>query len=279
MNPEPRQKDEYGERQVDAARRVLIDLGQVLASFMDCIAIVGGWTPDLLIPDGDVEHTGSIDVDIALDAEKLGDGRYAELINSLINTKRFRQSPKQFQLIADVDLGDGQGLVQVEVDFLAPKEMVLEKNNPKLTEGFRVLQADACIVAFHEPVDLKIHGKNLRGADNSVRLRIVSLPDFLVMKAYAINLRDKPKDTYDFCYCLEYYPDGIAPLAAAWKARFAETEIVQSIAILREKFASVNSFGPQQLVEYNAALDTDAKERDARKAYELVQKFLEAFPA
>jgi hypothetical protein len=48
MNPEPRQRDDYSDRQVRAARRVLVDLGQVLAGFVDCLVVVGGWTPDLL---------------------------------------------------------------------------------------------------------------------------------------------------------------------------------------------------------------------------------------
>lgn len=38
MNPEPRQREDYSDRQVKAARRVLVDLGQVLASFVDCRA-------------------------------------------------------------------------------------------------------------------------------------------------------------------------------------------------------------------------------------------------
>lgn len=49
MNLEPRYESDYTRRQVDAAHRVLIDLGQVLASFKDCMVVVGGWIPDLLI--------------------------------------------------------------------------------------------------------------------------------------------------------------------------------------------------------------------------------------
>lgn len=46
MMTEPRQREDYSDRQVEAARRVLIDLGQVLASFSDCLVVVGGWTRD-----------------------------------------------------------------------------------------------------------------------------------------------------------------------------------------------------------------------------------------
>jgi hypothetical protein len=143
MNPEPRQRDDYSTRQIEAARRVLVDLGQILASFMDCLVVVGGWTPDLLLPEADEPHVGSIDVDLALDVMKLTEGRYAELLKLLIDTKRYRKGRKEFQLLVDVDLSDGQLPVEVEVEFLAPPDVKLKKNKSKLLSGFRVLKADA----------------------------------------------------------------------------------------------------------------------------------------
>lgn len=50
MMAEPRCESDYSQRHTEAARRVLIDIGQVLASFADCLVVVGGWTPDLLLP-------------------------------------------------------------------------------------------------------------------------------------------------------------------------------------------------------------------------------------
>ena len=154
VNPEPRNQSDYSPRQVEAARRVLIDVGQVLASFVDCLVVVGGWTPDLLLEDATEPHIGSIDTDFVLDASKLTEGRYAEMLKLLLDTKRYRKGPKDFQLVVDVDLKDGGPPVQVEVEFLAPKEIKLKKNKPKLVEGFRVLQADGCGVAFNNPVEL-----------------------------------------------------------------------------------------------------------------------------
>jgi hypothetical protein len=60
-------------------RAVLVDVWQVLASFADCLVVVGGWTPALLLPTAAEPHVGSSDVDLALDEAKLNDGRYAEL--------------------------------------------------------------------------------------------------------------------------------------------------------------------------------------------------------
>jgi hypothetical protein len=271
---EPRHEADYSPRQVEAARRVLVDLGQVLASFVDCLVVVGGWIPDLLLPDADEPHVGSIDVDLAMDAAKLNDGRYAELLKLLLDTKRYRKGAKDFQLVVEVDLKDGGMPVRVEVEFLAPKEVRLKKNKQELLPGFRVLQASACGAAFHAPQELPISGKTVRGATNTVRLRVASLSDFLVMKAHAIAGRDKPKDSYDLCYCLEYSPGGMKSLAADWKKRLAEGDVVEAVKILREKFAGVDSFGPQQLVEFHASPDPDLQAMQARRAYELVRKFL-----
>jgi len=274
MTLEPRQKEDYSSRQVEAAHRVLIDIGQVLASYADCLVLVGGWVPDLLLPEAEEVHVGSIDVDLALDADKLTDGRYADLIKLLLDTRRYGQGEKQFQLVIDVDLKDGGKPVQVEVEFLAPKDVNLKKNKPKLIKGFRVLQADGCAAAFRDPVCMPLSGQNVNGADNTVQLRIASLPDFLVMKAHAIGGRDKPKDSYDFCYCLEHVANGMASLAAEWKKRESDPDIIKSIGILREKFASVKAFGPQQVVEFSNSSDREERDMQERRAYESVQAFL-----
>ncbi len=274
MNPEPRYESDYTQRQVDAAHRVLIDVGQVLASFKDCMVVVGGWIPDLLITNSEEPHSGSIDVDIALDAAKLNNGRYADLLKLLLDTRRYKPGAKGFQLVTDVDLKDGHPAVQVEVEFLAPAAIKLKRNRPQMLAGFRVLQADGCGAAFHAPVELPLSGRNVRGVQNTVQLRFASLADFLVMKAYALGGREKPKDAYDICFCLEHNPAGMEPLAADWKARGTDPDVIKANAILREKFAAVDSFGPQQVVEFHNASNPEEQTMQARRAYELVQRFL-----
>jgi predicted nucleotidyltransferase len=274
VNPEPRQRDDYSPRQVGAARRVLVDLGQVLAAFEDCLVVVGGWVPDLLLEQADEPHVGSIDVDLALDANKLADGRYADLLKLLLDSGRYKPGAKPFQLVVEVDLKDGAKPVEVEVEFLAPREVKLKKNRPKLLEGFRVLQADGCGTAFHAPVRLEVSGRTVRGANNKVHLRIASLPDFLVMKAHALAGRDKPKDAYDLCYCLEHFPVGMNALAAVWKNRRKEKDVARAVAILRDKFGSVDAFGPGQVVEFQGSVDAETQAMQARRAFELMQQFL-----
>lgn len=274
MNAEPRRRDDYSPRQIEAARRVLVDIGQVLAMFEDCLVVIGGWVPDLLLEQADEPHIGSIDVDLALDAKKLGDGRYADMLKLLLDTGRYKPGAKSFQLVVEVDLKDNNKAIEVEVEFLASKDVKLKKNRPKLLKTFRVLQADGCGTAFHAPVKKEITGKTVRGASNTVRLRVASLPDFLVMKAHALAGRDKPKDAYDLCYCLEHFPDGADALAAGLKSRREEKDVTRAIEILREKFASVDAFGPEQIIEFHGSVDTETQAMQARRAFEVMQQFL-----
>lgn len=63
-----RTRNDYEARGVEAARRVLVDLGQTLGSMFEiAIVVIGGWVPELLLHDAEEPHTGSLDVDLALD--------------------------------------------------------------------------------------------------------------------------------------------------------------------------------------------------------------------
>ena len=274
MNPEPRYEADYSDRQIAAAHRVLVDVGQVLASFRDAIVVVGGWVPDLLFPSAEPKHIGSIDVDLALDAAQLSDNRYAELLKLLLDTRRYRAGDKMFQMVTDVDLGDGEAPVTVNIEFLAPSDVKLTKNHPKLVDHFRVLQFPACAAAFQSPVDVEIAGAMVSGATNRVRVRVAALSDLIIMKAHAVEGRDKPKDVYDLCYCLDEYPGGITALVKEWQPRRGHPLVSTAVRILREKFRSVGDYGPQQLAMFHNSADPDERAMHARRAFELVQKLL-----
>ena len=176
--------------------------------------------------------------------------------------------------MAVVDLEDGEPPVTVEVEFLAPSNVKLKKNRPKLVESFRVLQFPACAAAFENPAEFEIDGAMISGATNRVRLRVASLSDFAIMKAHAIAGRDKPKDVYDLCFCLDRYPGGLEALAADWRSRRGGSIVDDAIRILDDKFRSVDDFGPRQLAIFHG--DDGAEERaiHARRAFELVRSLL-----
>ena len=60
-------KTDYNQIAVKAAYSVLIEIVRVLGEYRDYIVLIGGWVPQFLFQNKGELHTGSIDVDLALD--------------------------------------------------------------------------------------------------------------------------------------------------------------------------------------------------------------------
>lgn len=114
----------------------------------------------------------------------------------------------------------------------------------------------------------------ISGAKNQVQVRAASLSDLIIIKTHAVEGRDKPKDVYDLCYCLDEYPNGIEALADNWRSRRSDKLVESAKAILNDKFRSVDCYGPQQLAIFHNSPDPDESAMHARRAYGLVQKLL-----
>ena len=80
---EPQSANDYDDRTTAAVKSVLVEIGQILGSFKGKFAVIGGAVPWLLLSESDMPHIGTADVDLSLDAEALGDGEYAQLVESL----------------------------------------------------------------------------------------------------------------------------------------------------------------------------------------------------
>jgi hypothetical protein len=71
---DPQSAADYDDRTTAAVKSVLIEIGQILGSFEGKVAVIGGAVPWLLLNNEEMPHVGSIDVDLSLDPEALGDG-------------------------------------------------------------------------------------------------------------------------------------------------------------------------------------------------------------
>jgi hypothetical protein len=70
--PESQSAADDDDRTTAAVKSVLIEIGQILGSFQGKFAVVGGAVPWLLLDNEEMPHVGSLDVDLDLDAESLG---------------------------------------------------------------------------------------------------------------------------------------------------------------------------------------------------------------
>jgi hypothetical protein len=128
---------------------VLIEIGQILASFNGKFAVIGGAVPWLLLSEADMPHSGTIDVDLGLDPSALGDGEYVRLVEALQkHGYHQRDNLQRFQLVRTVPARDGGPDIDVVVDFLMPRDAQIAKNRPPLLSEFAVQRADGAELGF-----------------------------------------------------------------------------------------------------------------------------------
>ena len=271
MKPEKIHATDYTPLEVEAAKRVMIEVAQNLGEYADACVVVGGWVPELLLPDAEPKHTGSIDVDLALNPERLTGARYASLLDAL-KRKGYLPGEKLFQLFKEVTVGRKK--VRVDVEFLAPKGVKRKKNQPRRVPGFRVLEAEGCALAFDDPTIVIIDGQMPDERRNRVSIRVASVADFLVMKGFALAGRDKPKDAYDIYFCVKNYPGGPTALAQALRLKLRRKDVRKGLEHIAGKFRSADDFGPATVVGFLDSADTDERQFQAQDAFGQIEHLL-----
>lgn len=262
----------YVSRQVEAARRVMVEVWQILGAYRDAIVLVGGWVPELLLPGASPPHTGSIDVDLLLNPERLRQAQYAELLR-LLEERGYQKTEKAFRYAREVVVDEGEP-VTVEVDFLVPKGA--KGGRSRLMPGFRAIEADGSRLALEATETRAVEGRLPDGARHRVEVVVPSVEAFIVMKAYALRGRLKEKDAYDVVFCLRNWPGGVADVGRRLAPHRGEPEVREALRILAVHFASPEHLGSQAYATFVGPADADERAFLARDAYERVQELLRA---
>lgn len=258
MSPslEPQSAAEYDDRTTFAVKSVLIEIGQILGSFRGKFAIIGGAVPWLLLANEDMPHVGTLDVDMSLDAQALGDGEYAILIGALQgHGYAQREGLRRFQLVRQVPAHDGGDAIDVVVDFLMPRDAAIIKNNPPLMSNFAVQRADGADLALRFYQMVAVAGPMPNGGTNRVEIAVCSIPALLAMKGHALAGRYKQKDAYDIYYCTRNYPGGIEALAKDCLPLLAHRSGERGFQLIAEKFDAFDGYGPTCVRRFVEATD------------------------
>jgi hypothetical protein len=281
VKQEPQSAAEYDDRTTRAVKCVLIEMGQILASFKGKFAVVGGAVPWLLLENDDMAHVGTLDIDIALDAAALReDDEYKTLIESLMGSGYDQRTElKKFQLVRRIDPRDGGATIDVIVDFLMPRQVKLKKNKPVLIDNFAVQRADGVELALRFFEMVALDGSTPAGGKNRVEVAIASIPALLAIKGYAIQQRHKQKDAYDIYYCVRNYPGGPEALAKDCKLILDLPDGKQGFQYIAGKFDKDDGYGPtsvKKFVEETEHLEGRTPDQWQTDAFGQVQAWLKA---
>lgn len=279
-NGEPQSANDYDDRTTRAVKSVLVEVGQILGSFKGKFAVIGGAVPWLLLNNQDMPHVGSVDVDLSLDAEALGDGEYATLIEAL-RKQGYEQKTalRRFQLVRRVPATDGGPPIDIIVDFLMLRDAEIVKNTPPLVADFAVQRAYGADLALRFYQLVAVDGPMPDGGKNRVEIAVCSIPALIAMKGYALHGRLKQKDAYDIYYSIRNYPGGADALAEACRPLLEHKSGVQGFKYVAEKFDSPESFGPtcvRRFVEDTGILGERTPEQWQMDAFGQVDAWLRA---
>jgi hypothetical protein len=277
---EPQSAADYDDRTTAAVKSVLVEIGQILGSFQGKFAVIGGAVPWLLISAEDMEHVGTLDVDLSLDAEALGDGEYAHLIEALMkNGYDQRKDRKRFQLVRQVPAQDKGPAIDIVVDFLMPRDAQIVKNSPAILSEFAVQRASGAELALQFYQLVAVEGAMPEGGTNRVEIAVASIPALLAMKGFAVKGRHKQKDSYDIYYCIRNYPGGPPALANECRPLLAIHNALKGFRAIAEKFDKRDGYGPtcvRKFVEDTGILGDRTPDQWQTDAYEQVKAWLAA---
>ena len=267
-------KYDYAADAVEAARSVLVELVHLLGAYHDDIVLVGGWVPDLLLPDSPEPHVGSIDIDLALDHRSLQEPRYQTLKQLLLGRGYQNDGKQPFTFHRTVTIRNRSLVVQV--DLLAGEYQGTGRSHrTQKFENTRARKAPGCDLALELNTEVLVQGTLPGGGEDEVVVRVAQIVPFLVMKGMALADRIKEKDAWDIYYCLRNYPGGLDALVRdIWPHR-THGLVREGLQKIGAKFASPTHIGPKCVADFEGITSPDERQRVQRDAYERVNYLVE----
>jgi len=263
---------DYSADLVQAARAVLVEVMHALGEYRDEIVLVGGWVPELLLPQAQQRHVGSIDIDLALDHRRFPPSGYQQL-KKLLELRGYREGGQPYIFFRTVTVAGRD--IEVEVDFLAGEyEGTGKGHRTQPVQDVRARKARGCELAFDLAKEITVTGTLPGGGQDSVRVRVASVVPFLVMKTNALTDRMKEKDAWDIYYCLKNFPGGVRAVAEEFQPHRTHGLVREAMTKLREKFASPDHIGPKFIADFEEITDAETREGLQRDAFEQINFLL-----
>ena len=265
-------RSDYGQREIEAAKSVLIELVQILGEYREQMVLIGGWVPFFLFGP---EHVGSIDVDIALDREEITDDVY-RTIRQHLETRGYVQGEQPFIFTRSVTIGEGAPIV-VEVDFLAGEYGGTMKTHRHQTvqNNLKARKARGCELALEHHTTITVEGTMPGGAVNKVQVNLSEVVPFIVMKGMALHDRMKEKDSWDIYFCIKRFPDGATGLAKEFNRVIGNKLVQEGLGKIRAKFTAIDAYGPVSAAAFEEVGNIEERDRIRRDAYEEVNALLD----
>ncbi len=268
-------KVDYPQDEVEACLSVMVELMTLLGAFRDSIVLVGGWMPYFLFEEGRQEHTGSLDIDIALDFKKISDDTYGTILQ-ILEERGYEQGKQPFIFHRNISTEDSRA-VTVKINLLAGEYAGTgTTHRTQKVQDARARKTRGCDLALQHSFPIILCKEMPDGAKNEVTIQVADVVPFLVMKGIALWDRYKEKDAYDIYFTTLHYPGGIEALVKVFAPFESNKLIHEGLGKIRAKFDDIDAPGPVWVANFLEIDDEEEKEMIKRDVFERVNALLDA---
>ncbi len=270
----------FEDQLIAASKSALVEVIRTLRPYREAIVLIGGWVPYLLLeshktPGDTFRHVGSIDIDLIVDPNSVGDDEYQTIVE-LIRETGWEQVPaKQFTFERSIRAKDGVDR-DITVDFLTP-----QKKGEGSGHRHRGVQSDL-MARTMDGAELglehncwhRMRGEMPNGAMTEIDFKMLDVVGCLGTKGIALGDRYKHKDAYDIVSVLDHYGNGVKEVANAFEPFLEESQIQESLKRMGKMFLNERSEGPLLYADFLEPSDKEEREVFAQRGFMLVSEFL-----
>jgi hypothetical protein len=269
---------------------VLLELFTILGTYRDSLVLIGGWVPYFLLEtrkkkDDPFQHIGSIDIDIAVEPEKVPPKTYASIVE-LIQEKgyKLRESIKgekihySFNRTITSPYDDKEYTVGVDFLTIPESETQAKKHrHRKVQPDLLARISKGYEIVFKHNFQYRLTGILPDNGENSVDIKIADIVSLLATKGILLGERFREKDAYDLFSVIRHYKDGPKSVAEKISPFLKDETIKEAIDNIKDKFEKIDSAGPSWVAKflYPAKENGEARKRIQAEAYVTFREFFE----
>jgi hypothetical protein len=281
-------KDSYTPDEIEACIIVMRELFTYLKPYREQIVLVGGWVPFFLLEkyhrNDYIPHTGSLDIDIALDASSIPGTAYQTILDILedkgfCNRKDRLGNDIPASFLKKVVLENGKE-IEVQIDFLAPQYGGTTKGKRhQLIQDMLARKGRGIDLVFGHTESIRMSGKLSNKAQVDLEIKVANIVACFVMKGIALGERTSEKDAYDLYMIARYYKYGPESILSELKALRNHGLMKEAVKNIGEQFKEINSIGPVSVAEFMGITDEEEYNRITRDAFEVLQFIIRGLKA
>lgn len=244
---------DYTPETYERVRQALLHVSTVLGEWMEQVTLIGGIVPSLLVPLSSLPksteaHPGTADLDLGLKLSVLTEEGYATIAD-LLRQAGYRPVEKEEDRIRRQTWRTDPALGPiVTIDFLIPRSPrhLAGTRLQNLEPDFAALIVDGLQLVERDRRKIALSGRTIRGERTERSIWVCGPASFVVLKARAIHLREKPKDAFDLHYLLMNVEGGVDAVAETLRSILEDKDAVESIEFLRQAYRTIDSIGPSR---------------------------------